>query len=687
MKTFRKLMSEVAAPRSEDEKEFRDKHLVSIKKHPVANDAQHTGEIPGTTKSIKRHKRLADYKKGEDEIVYENLDLEDEDVLDRLDRSDRAEIKQKIYDEAKLDPVGQEDDDINNDGEVDDTDSYLHRRRRAISKAIKKEAVEDLDESTQKHLDKAMSIINAHITKPGQPPRHPSYHNAPEDIKAAAKNLAKNLSKTQREEVEQIDEISKNLLGKYATKALQRGEIASRMAKTDSDEMAQIANKRMGGVKKAIDKMAAKSGNRRLATSIKKDVDTAKTAGMARGTSSDDEGKAYYRARKNIGKMREETEQLDELSPNRLHAYIKKASTDLVGRAAAAGSGRNDPATKKYTKKLGKRLSGITSASGRLADRANSDMYEGALLESTKMAAIGVKLQKMASTEKNDMISNAMAKLGDHLESFGTPFGPKNMNDLVEKTGLSSSIIQMLIKKAGGVVKEDVGLNEASLLGPQGAIHKQASADQSDREYLKQMAFKNDWKKKNPGKKWPGYEKAGFNEEAEQIDEISASTLRSYIDKSRTDKKAAMKARADAEKNVKRYGMASDKKERDDATRRGVNRNQGISVANKKLGTYPVDKAKAKVMAREDVELDEISGYTKRTGKLVKEETDLTENFKTGSMKLNDGSSIIIKDQDAKLLNQLFKDLNSANRSKMLNVAMTDKNGFNEILGFAREAL
>jgi hypothetical protein len=59
---------------------------------------------------------------------------------------------------------------------------------------------------------------------------------------------------------------------------------------------------------------------------------------------------------------------------------------------------------------------------------------------------------------------------------------------------------------------------EASLLGPQGAIHKQASADQSDREYLKQMEFKNDWKAKNPGKPWPGYAKAGFNEASYEQD-------------------------------------------------------------------------------------------------------------------------------------------------------------------------
>ena len=37
----------------------------------------------------------------------------------------------------KLDPVGQEDKDVNNDGKVDSSDSYLLKRRKAVSKAIR----------------------------------------------------------------------------------------------------------------------------------------------------------------------------------------------------------------------------------------------------------------------------------------------------------------------------------------------------------------------------------------------------------------------------------------------------------------------------------------------------------------------------------------------------------------------
>ena len=41
-------------------------------------------------------------------------------------------------DEA-LDPVGKEDGDIDNDGDQDDSDEYLAKRRKAISKAIEKQ--------------------------------------------------------------------------------------------------------------------------------------------------------------------------------------------------------------------------------------------------------------------------------------------------------------------------------------------------------------------------------------------------------------------------------------------------------------------------------------------------------------------------------------------------------------------
>ena len=56
--------------------------------------------------------------------------------------------------QEKLDPVGREDNDVNNDGKVDKTDDYLKNRRKAVSKAIgkKKTNEEILEENFLKKL-------------------------------------------------------------------------------------------------------------------------------------------------------------------------------------------------------------------------------------------------------------------------------------------------------------------------------------------------------------------------------------------------------------------------------------------------------------------------------------------------------------------------------------------------------
>jgi hypothetical protein len=66
-------------------------------------------------------------------------------------RQEWAEAYTSIY-EKKLaapdhDPVGQEDKDIDNDGDHDKTDKYLLNRRRVIGKAISKKSKKDVDES------------------------------------------------------------------------------------------------------------------------------------------------------------------------------------------------------------------------------------------------------------------------------------------------------------------------------------------------------------------------------------------------------------------------------------------------------------------------------------------------------------------------------------------------------------
>jgi len=91
----------------------------------------------------------------------EALILVIEELVARLD-----EAKKK----PALDPVGQEDSDVNNDGKTNKTDSYLLNRRKAIGKAMKNKVNEDVEtltgikvpkRSTRKHMVQvAKSIAN-----------------------------------------------------------------------------------------------------------------------------------------------------------------------------------------------------------------------------------------------------------------------------------------------------------------------------------------------------------------------------------------------------------------------------------------------------------------------------------------------------------------------------------------------
>ena len=58
----------------------------------------------------------------------------------RKDLMKGPQMKNPHFEEKQLDPVGQEDGDVNNDGKKDSTDSYLMKRRKAIGKAMKKES-------------------------------------------------------------------------------------------------------------------------------------------------------------------------------------------------------------------------------------------------------------------------------------------------------------------------------------------------------------------------------------------------------------------------------------------------------------------------------------------------------------------------------------------------------------------
>lgn len=207
------------------------------------------------------------------------------------DKEDDGEKKK-----GKLDPVGKADGDIDNDGDEDETDSYLKNRRKAIKKNMKKESVE-VDEAataTQKPnngqaMDQGLSP-NAKKEMANKTPM-PDMVDAPavnkksfdamrNSGKTAPKRNADNAAgdkaikpsatpvkmEVKTEETE-VKELSKGTMGSYVKKAtsdmavtnMAKGIAMSQNKGKQAASLRKDANKRKAGVGMAVDKMVKSS--------------------------------------------------------------------------------------------------------------------------------------------------------------------------------------------------------------------------------------------------------------------------------------------------------------------------------------------------------------------------------------------------------------------------------------------
>ena len=77
-----------------------------------------------------------------------------------------------------------------------------------------------------------------------------------------------------------------------------------------------------------------------------------------------------------------------------------------------------------------------------------------------KIVALGHILKTQAATTKDDALSNAMARVGDELTSYGATFGPKNLKDVESKSGISIPVIQKLVKFAQQIESQQSSLKK-----------------------------------------------------------------------------------------------------------------------------------------------------------------------------------------------------------------------------------
>jgi ribose 1,5-bisphosphokinase PhnN len=84
---------------------------------------------------------------------------------DKINEALEEAIRASLEEKKKMDPVGKADADIDNDGDVDDSDEYLHNRRKAIKKAMAKEDLDDFDDFIDSLDEEQLDEISAKLAR------------------------------------------------------------------------------------------------------------------------------------------------------------------------------------------------------------------------------------------------------------------------------------------------------------------------------------------------------------------------------------------------------------------------------------------------------------------------------------------------------------------------------------------
>jgi len=334
---------------------------------------------------------------------------------------DKADPKQ-----AKKDFKDRKDKDIDNDGDVDGSDEYLHKKRKAISKEIEKESVE-----VDAGILEAFAIIAEATAK------KEAIEIDDEDGEVTKKDDdKKKKAKKGEEEVvddnvaeENLDELSTDKLKAYRTKA--SSDAVDRLVTTDPKSRLKYG-KRLTGMGKASKKLAQRG-------------------------------------------VREEAEELDELSKDTLSKYAvkataaraaskmqldkKKKSSDLAhqGKRPTSVPGKKgvtidkslqyDRTIRRSQKTLAKRDAGLQKAGERLLKKEEAEN-----LEELKARTVGSYIRKATDNlNKQKSGYDSVKKHNDHSMEYKGKVSPamKSMQNVYKN---------QIKKRESGLAKADRAL-------------------------------------------------------------------------------------------------------------------------------------------------------------------------------------------------------------------------------------
>lgn len=343
---FSKLFETVYEPRSGDEKNFKDKHVIMKIKTPYDTESQFTSNKP-------KAKRKADYDTKDDESVYEaaNVHTKRADkeavivrAVDPKTGESRARVIQRRAGEIK---IGEE-------VELDEAAEYTMKQLQKKFKDGTHEAMNDpvpgrhVELRNTKTGKRTTHYVKEEWYKDANGKEYP--FSKPFDSKSNAHEFAK-----------------KNGLSKRDVKSRPAGYVVEKPSVKEEVELDENLGKASKKMKfwfntdprdiKARLKNSSPEFQNRIATQ------TGKLAGPA---------ELQRRLAKRITQKNEEVEQIDELSKDTLHSYMKKSVPDFLKTKKSAEKLKMTPKNAgkiaKAAIKLRNRAAGVNLATKKMSE-------------------------------------------------------------------------------------------------------------------------------------------------------------------------------------------------------------------------------------------------------------------------------------------------------------------------------
>lgn len=470
-----------------------------------------------------------------------------------------------------------------------------HLARKAM-KHLNKEAVGDI-------TVKSKSSADAYAQHTGQVKKKTSVPKDPRTGKTL-------YQKVTSEEAEQIDELSDKAKSEYAKKATDYI-----MNKAHSMDPAEVKkwNRRQKGLA-MLKKEEAEQVDEYLVIPRRDNLVSLKKHSF--DTGMEDEMKKTRQTKKSVADakkkygVKEEAEQIDELSPATLGNYVKRSQGKLLAHGMELQRGTDKVQnTKDAERKINNRFTGVTRATNKLVKKALAK-EEAEQVDEVSKATLGRYINKA-----KDQIDAAAWRSGYRS---GKPNDPKSDAIIKAKE-------KQLSKRHGGISK---------------AVEKLTKEESEVEEgYVSNAQRKAVWAARaDGGKGHPDNKKKKMEEEVQDLEELSKKTLGSYGSK------------------ALRAGLGGNEK-----------RMKGANLASAKMypDQYKKSPLKAKVAANEEAEdLEELSAekllaYRKkaRAADTIKHDVwadtaDEKINKKTGSY-----NPSLIQRAKAKLANEEAEDL------------------------------